>query len=305
MKYRSNRARPDLVEVDPCLEYLEHLRQDRGLCPPTLSHHGRGSRDFLAFLEHREVPLNQVKLVDIDAYLFGLAEARKTRYVLQYQAIAVRGFLRFLAEEGILSRDLSRWVQGPRSYRDAAIPPAFTWSELEQLCSSVTDEDPLFLQDLAVLALLCSYGLRSQEVVGLTLNGIDWIHDRLLILQRKNGRPLILPLLEGVKVALQQYLNGRPSTAHQEVFLSRQGQPLRSAQISRRLRLLAKRAGLPGRRGAHAIRRTVGTRLVEQGWGLGEVALILGHGSIDSARVYLRISSKLLRDVALNYGELL
>jgi hypothetical protein len=35
------------------------------------------------------------------------------------------------------------------------------------------------------------------------------------------------------------------------------------------------------------------------------VALVLGHGSIDSARVYLRISCKLLRDVASNYGDLL
>lgn len=305
MRYHSNRARPDRVEANPCAEYLEHLRQDRGLCPSTLSHRGWGVREFLAFLEHREVSLSQIKLVDVDAYLFQLAAAQKSGSVLQNRAIAVRGFLRFLAAEGIHSRDLSRWVQGPRSYREATIPLAFTWSELEQLCSSVTREDPLFLRDLAMLALLCSYGLRSQEVVGLTRNGIDWAHNRLLILQRKNNRPQILPLTEGVKVALLQYLSCRPSTAHQEVFLSRRGQPLCSAQISCRLRLLAKRAGLPGRRGAHAIRRAVGTRLVEQGWGLGEVALILGHGSIDSARVYLRISSKLLRDVASNYGDLL
>lgn len=305
MKYRSNRARHDLVEASPCAEYLEHLRQDRGLCPSTLSHCGWGVREFLAFLEHRGISLNQVKLVDADAYLFHLAAAQKSRGVMQSRAHAVRSFLRFLAAEGILSRDLSRWVQGPRSYRDATVPSTFTWLELEQLCSSVTGEDPLFLRDLAVLSLLCSYGLRSQEVVGLTLDSIDWVHDRLLILRRKNGRPLVLPLLEGVKVALQQYLNGRPSTAHQEVFLSRRGQPLGRDQISYRLRLLAQRAGLPGRRGAHAIRRAVGTRLVEQGWGLGEVALILGHGSINSARVYLRISSKLLRDVASNYGDLL
>jgi integrase/recombinase XerD len=115
----------------------------------------------------------------------------------------------------------------------------------------------------------------------------------------------VLPIPDGYKIALHKYFKNRLSTAHQEVFLSRRGQPLCSAQISRRLRVLAKRAGLPEGRGAHAIRRAVGTRLVEQDWGLGQVALVLGQGSIDSARIYLRISSQLLRDVALNYGELL
>ncbi len=262
-------------------------------------------REFLAFLEHREISLGQVKLTDVDAYLFQLAAAQKSKSVLQSRAIAVRGFLRFLAAEGILSKDLSCWVQGPRSYRDATVPDAFTWLELEQLCSSLTREDPLFLRDLAMLALLCSYGLRSRELVELTLDDIDWAHNRLQISQRKNDRPLVLPLNEGVKIALQQYLSRRPPTVHQVIILSRRGQPLCSAQISCRVRLLAQRAGLSGRRGAHAIRRAVGTRLVEQGWGLGEVALLLGHNSIDSARVYLRISCKLLREVASNYGDLL
>jgi len=298
------RARPtSSVEADPCSVYLEYLGQDRGLSPSSLSHRGMGVRNFLEFLEHRGVPLNQIKLLDVDAYLFSLAEAQKTASVLEQRAIAVRCFLRFLVAEGILSRDFSRWVQGPRSYRDATVPPHFTWPELEQLCTSLTGDDPLSLRDIAMLALLCSYGLRSQEVAGLTLECIDWSHDRLQIYHRKNARPLILPLVEGVKHALQQYLKGRFFTVHREVFLSRRGQPLRSAQISCRLRTLVRRAGLPGDRGAHAIRRAVGTRLVEQGWGLGEVALVLGHASIDSARIYLRISSRLLRDVALNYGE--
>jgi len=170
----------------------------------------------------------------------------------------------------------------------------------------VTGEDPLSLRDLAMLALLCCYGLRSQEVAGLTLDSIDWAHQRLQIPLRKNDRPLLLPLVEAVKIALQRYLKtGRPVTTHRQIFISRWGTPLRSAEISRRLRALTKRAGLPGERGAHAIRRAVGTRLVEEGWGLAEVAQILGHGSLDSPRVYLRLSTKLLQDVALNYAELL
>ena len=75
--------------------------------------------------------------------------------------------------------------------------------------------------------------------------------------------------------------------------------------VTERIHVLVAQAELKGGRGVHAIRRAVGTRLVEQGLGLAEVACILGHSSPDSSRVYLRLSLELLRNVAIGYGELL
>lgn len=288
--------------------YLEHLREDRGLSPGTVSRRQAQIRDYLAFLEGRRNSLLEMRLEDVDAYLAGLAGAGKSRSVLQSRAIAVRDFLRFLAAEGAHSQDLSRWVEAPRGYRDATVPPHFTWPEIEQLLTSVEEgQDPLSLRDRAMLALLCSYGLRSQEVAALGLDDIDWPGDRLLIVCRKGTRPLVLPLLEVVRIAVQQYLEkGRPrATPHRQVILSGSGCPMRATDIHRRLKVLTRRAGLGDGRGPHAIRRAVGTRLVEQGWGLGEVAQVLGHGSIDSTRVYLRLSLRFLRDVADNYAELI
>jgi hypothetical protein len=48
----------------------------------------------LSFLERRGVQLDQVKLVDVDAYLGALADAQGTASLLKSRAIAVRGFLR-------------------------------------------------------------------------------------------------------------------------------------------------------------------------------------------------------------------
>lgn len=297
-------------ERDPdrgLVRYLEHLREDRGLTDHTLSHHRTGVRDFLAFLDDRGILLQDLKIEDVDAYLGALAAAGKSRSVLQYRAIAVRGFLRFLAAEGALPWDFSGWVEAPRSYRDSTVPPHFSWQQVEQLLAAVEGESAVSLRDRAMLAVLCVYGLRSQEVVGLTLDDIDSSHDQIRIVERKGGRPLVLPLIEVVKVTLERYLDGgRPQdTPHRQVFLSRRGLPLRSTAVSCSLKRLTLRAGLGDGRGAHALRRAVGTRLVEQGWGLGEVTQVLGQDSIDSARVYLRLSTQLLRDVADNYAELL
>ena len=75
--------------------------------------------------------------------------------------------------------------------------------------------------------------------------------------------------------------------------------------VRSRLRLLVARAGLRGGRTGHALRRAVGTRLVDNGWGLGVVTQILGQENPVAGRTYLRISVESLRDVADNYGDLL
>jgi site-specific recombinase XerD len=89
-------------------------------------------------------------------------------------------------------------------------------------------------------------------------------------------------------------------------MLSRNGKPLiRGKEITGRLHKLVAQAGLKGDRGCHALRRAVGTHLVEQGCSLDHVALILGHTRMESAQVYLRLSIESLREVADNFGDML
>ena len=62
-----------------------------------------------------------------------------------------------------------------------------------------------------ILLLLAAYGLRSSEVVALTLDDIDWRAGTLRVAQRKTRRHLILPLTDEVGQVLQRYLRtGRP-----------------------------------------------------------------------------------------------
>jgi site-specific recombinase XerD len=122
------------------------------------------------------------------------------------------------------------------------------------------------------------------------------------------GDPLVLPLLPVVEIALYDYITkGRPpGSPFRELMLSKKGQPMKQGQVlTGRLHHLVAQAGLKGGRGCHALRRAVGTHLVEQGCALEHVALILGHKKMGSAKVYLRLSMESLREVAENYGEVL
>src|SRR4030095_8553835 len=78
---------------------------------------------------------------------------------------------------------------------------------------------PHGLRDYTMLFLMAACGLRSSEVVALTLDDIDWRAGVLRIPQRKTRQHLILPLTDEVGNVLQRYLkNGRRPSQRRELF---------------------------------------------------------------------------------------
>jgi site-specific recombinase XerD len=175
------------------------------------------------------------------------------------------------------------------------------------LLRSVDPDRRLGLRDRALVALVMTTGLRASEVAALSIDDINWRRASLTVRRRKNGQPLLLPLLAHVVDALTAYLRARPADCpYRALFLSRYHRPFSSgAPISHLLRRLIAAAGVGTRCAAHALRRGLGTHLLEQGAKPAEIALILGHESLLSTRQYLRLSMEQLREVADNYAELL
>lgn len=306
MRRRGLQRCPDRHEL--LAAYLQFLREHRGLSDSSLRQNRKGATEFLDFLDEREVLPPAVTVDEVDMFLREVGDKGFSSSYIQTRIVAVRGLLRFLHAEGWHAADLAAQVEGPRVYREATVPPHFTWEELRRLVASIEGDSPLDLRDRALLVLLCVYGLRSVEVARLTLDDLDWSARVIRVNQRKAGDSLVLPMVPVVQAVLEAYArNGRPADAssHRELFLSVDGKPRSPLWVTTQVHFRVRQAGLQGGRGAHAIRRAVGTRLVEQGLGVGEVACLLGHQRLQSTRVYLRLSMELLRDVADNYAEVL
>lgn len=303
---RRRRPLPDPQKL--LTDHLSFIIRHCGLSPVSYYQRRKALSEFLSYLSCRELSLSEVQVKDLDEFIVSVAGSGRSKSYMNVRTTALRGFLRYLFGEGWLERDLARCVESPRTYRESTVPPHFAWKNLEELLASIRGHGQEALRDRAMLVILCVYGLRSSEVARLSLDDIDWSHKALRVTDRKDGSCLVLPLLPVVEAVLSQYIrSGRPSDApYREILIKNSGRPFRNGfEITNRLHILVKRAGLQGGRGSHAIRRAVGTRLIEQGLGLQEVALLLGHRDVKSARVYLRLSMEFLRDVVDNYGEML
>jgi len=219
-------------------------------------------------------------------------------------ATALRSFLRFLVSQGRLSAGLELAIPPIRRWSQSALPQRLGETEINRLLTFCADQTATGRRNYAMLLLLSHLGLRAKEVAGLQLNDIDWINGNLLARSSKPHCQRILPLPQDVGEALLSYLrNGRPQTTAREVFLSAVApyRPFKTSQaISVTVKRLLARAGIKRQSaGAHLLRHTAATQMVNRGASFKDVADVLGHQQLQTTGIYAKLDLAALSEVAL------
>ena len=151
------------------------------------------------------------------------------------------------------------------------------------------------IRDMAILNLLLNAGPRVSELCALRLKDVTITERRgkLLIRSGKGGKWREVPLNLDARKALQAWLEVRPGTASDHLFVGRRGQPLGP----RGVRYLVQRVGQqanPNDRAIspHTLRHTCAKNLIDTGTPLDQVALLLGHKGLDVTRRYTTPSER-------------
>ena len=163
---------------------------------------------------------------------------------------AVRGFHRFLLDEGLTEADPAAQVRPPQVGR--RLPKALTIDEVTRLLDAAsTGDDAVSLRDRALLEVLYATGARISEAVGLVVDDLDE-DSGCLRLFGKGRKERVVPVGQYAWDALEAYLvRGRPELAARgggapQVFLNTLGRPLSRQSAWGALRRAAERAGLTG-----------------------------------------------------------
>jgi integrase/recombinase XerD len=307
----STPCRPTAPDPDGLLlaAYLDHLRQVRGLEPRACEGLLTGARRILTWL-HDHLPdqplaaMTGEHVLGLMQHLLSLSANDSTR---SSTTSYVRTFLRFLQWSELNSQDLARFVPRTPCWRLAHLPPRLAWEDIQRAIDAIDVTTPSGMRDRALLLLLATTGLRNKELRLLELQDIHWRAAEVLVRRTKGKRDRVVPLLEEAGAALADYvLHARPKTTSPQVFLS-YAPPVRPfkcpASISRIVRARLERSGigLPGVVGAHLLRHSLATQLVRQRRPINEVADLLGHRSIDTTAIYVKVAVPQLIDVALPF----
>ena len=147
--------------------------------------------------------------------------------------------------------------------------------------------DKLKVRDMAILTLLLGTGMRVSECVGINLEDVDYINDRIKIV-RKGGYESFVYYGEEVRQALLDYMEERDEIDALEghknaLFLSSQ----RRRITVRSVELLVKKyaSTVTGKHiTPHKIRSTYGTNLYKETGDIYLVADVLGHSDVNTTR---------------------
>ena len=300
--------------------YTTYLEQVRGFAPSTCTYHRRTVTEFLTHLgfERRPTRLTALSGRDLESFLCAVGP-RQTRASLQHVVSHVRAFLRFLAAVGEIPPGLDTQIDTPRVYRGEQLPRALPWDTVQALLKAIDRTTPMGRRDYAMFLLIATYGLRACEIVTLTLNDVEWRAARLRIPQRKTRGSLWLPLTDDVGTALLDYLrHGRPALTVRQQRVPFQGGPppvyrelflrhrtpvgvLKPTAVTEAFQAWSKRSGLTiPFQGVHCLRHSYAVHLLRSGISLKTIGDLLGHRTLESTCVYLRLAVEDLREVALD-----
>jgi site-specific recombinase XerD len=289
--------------------YLDYLRRVRGLEPKTCEGQLVTARRVLAWCDEHVAgqPIAAMTGGHVLAVVEHLLALSSNDYTRASTTSYIRAFLRFLRWCDLNSQDLARFVPRTPCYRLAHLPPRLAWDDVRRAIGAISAGTPIGVRNRAILLLLATTGLRNKELRSLELRDIRWREAEVLVRRTKARRDRVVPLLQEAGAALAEYvLHARPRSDSPRIFLQHIP-PVRpiddSSVISRIVRSALERGGieLPGVAGAHLVRHSLATQLVRHRRPINEVADLLGHRSIDTTAIYVKVALSQLADVALPF----
>jgi len=222
-----------------------------------------------------------------------------------------RNFFSFLYERGYLVDNLAPRLPKVNTPRNASIPYVWSKNDIQRLLCAIDRADPKGKRDYAILLIAIRLGLRIGDIRSLKKSSIDWDRKTINLKMAKTGQPIELPLLKDIGWAIIDYLqNGRPATNSKCLFV-RHRAPFNAFgdrnSFNRELHRYILKAGLnmPGeqRHGMQSLRSTLARNMLEIKSPLPVISEALGHQSVKTTSIYLKIDIDGLRKCALDPEE--
>ena len=294
-------SQPDSMTFMPSLltEYLAFLTDNRRMSSHSVRAYYATADRLTGFLQSHwggevtRVTLQKISSADMRAFLADRRGDGLTNRSTARELSAARHFLRFA-----LGDDVTLPVmKGPRVQR--SLPRPVNPDDVLALADDVAENAKdiwIGARDWALLLLLYGSGLRVSEATGL-MGDILPLGSTLRVTGKRN-KTRIVPLLEIVRTAIQEYLALCPYTASadQPLFRGAQGGPLSPALVRRAVQGARTRLGLSDQTTPHALRHSFATHLLAGGADLRSLQELLGHASLSSTQVYTAVDTAMLLD---------
>jgi integrase/recombinase XerD len=189
----------------------------------------------------------------------------------------------------------------PELFKTVETATYLTQTEIQALYKAACSDNNLYRQrDTAMLSLFYGCGLRASEGEALTTGDILFEKALIYVRKGKNYRERYVPMSPKVKEEISAYLLNQRETLragkpNQALLLGRRGERWKVAGMYQRLQWLKKQTHNEKLKqksfGLHILRHSIATHLLQDGMRLENIALFLGHKSIETTQKYTHLAN--------------
>ena len=179
-----------------------------------------------------------------------------------------------------------------RKRKQKPLPIALEPAEVEALLAVPNTRCPTGLRNRAILASMYGAGLRVSEVVSLRRGDIRWAEGMVEVHRGKGGRDRNVPITSETLAWFRAW-DGKRSRSRW-FFCTLQGKRLTARYLQQLVKRLARKAGLERweKVTPHVLRHTYATDLLDRGFTIRDVQVLLGHSNVNTTQVYTHVRPK-------------
>ena len=277
----------DLPGKDHVEDYLRHMTRSNRR-PRTLYSRWGTILIFLGMIrDNGKTRLEEVTRRDVEAFIEHEQDRGIKITTIRMRLTGLQSFLRYLAEEGIVSADV--FGKRIRLQLPERLPRAMDPDDLRKLLSVIEGS-----RDRAMILVLLRTGMRIGELLNTKVTDVYIRERRIEIYEaEKNRLGRVVYLSDDALMALRTWLKER--NTWEEYLIYSRGRTETMCYSTARLifqRYLVK-AGLNDKGySLHTLRHTFATELLNAGMRLECLQVLLGHRSIEETRRYARLTDK-------------
>jgi integrase/recombinase XerD len=285
-------------------KYLNYLLIERGVAQNTLEAYGRDLRRFILIVREKGfTDLRQVMPEVVIEYLVRIKDEGLSANSMNRSLAALRGFYKYLVQEKLIEQtplaniDLAKvWMR---------LPDTISREEMNLILAQPGAQTAAAVRDSAMLELLYATGIRVSELIGLTMNSINW-QVGFLVVMGKGSKERIVPIGKTAYDCTKFYVEQARTQLMQDkstdiLFLNRFGGKFTRQGFWKTVVRYAKKSGLLKKVHPHTFRHSFASHLLEGGADLRTVQVMLGHADISTTQIYTHITRDRLKEVHQKY----
>ena len=284
-------------------DFLNYLRYERNRSELTVCRYEQSLRDFESYFKNRDGQLSW-ESVDSDIirdWMESMMDKGDMASTVNSSLSAVRSFFRFALSRGLVTHDPSYVVKGPKKQKP--LPQFVREEEMNRLLDTpqMWEEGFAGLRARTIIIMFYETGIRLAELIGLDVTDVDFAARQIKVTGKRN-KQRIIPFGAELEAVLREYITQRNDQLQvdQALVLSDKGKRMTRSQVEKIVKRHLSLTTTLKKRTPHVLRHSFATAMLNNGAGLEDVRLLLGHESVATTQIYTHTTFEQLKKVYEN-----